>query len=272
MSARAGTLVAATAVTILSVAAEPVPERARPPEPAPLPGHAALVEPRQCCPYYPYDGSLTFVRIRTASPYGGSRRWGGWGGWAHDYPDADINISAILRELTLFDTREHPTGGNVLTFDDPRLTQFPIAYVSEPDEWRVTESEAEGLRNYLLKGGLVIFDDFFAHEMANLVYQMGVVFPELRFLPIEETHPVWDSFYRLEPLSIYLEGPRKYGTPNFLGLFENNNRNGRLLAIANAGADIGDLWEWAAEGWYPVDPTSEAFRIGVNYFIYAVTH
>ena len=63
-----------------------------------------------------------------------------------------------------------------------------------------------------------------------------------------------------------------YGTPNFLGLFENNDRNGRLLAIANAGADIGDLWEWAAEGWYPVDPTSEAFRIGVNYFIYAVTH
>lgn len=235
----------------------------------PAPEPTATLGAGQCCPYYPYDGSLTFVRIRTASPYGG---WRGWGGWAHDYPDADINMSAILRELTHFDTRELPAGGNVLTFDDPRLPQFPIAYVSEPDEWRVTESEAAGLRDYLLKGGLVIFDDFFAHEMANLVYQMGVVFPELRFLPIEETHPIWDSFYYLEPLAIYLEGPRKYGTPHFLGLFENNDPNGRLLAIANSGADIGDLWEWAAEGWYPVDPTSEAFRIGVNYFIYAVTH
>ena len=185
----------------------------------PLPKHTAPPEPQQCCPYYPYDGSLTFVRIRTAS-YGRS----------------------------------------------------PSPYVSEPDEWRVTESEAEGLRTYLMKGGLVIFDDFFAYEMENLVRQMGLVFPELRFLPIEETHPVWDSFYRIEPLSIYLEGPRKYGTPEFWGLYENNDRNGRLLAIANAGADIGDLWEWAAQGWYPVDPTSEAFRIGVNYFIYAVTH
>ena len=78
--------------------------------------------------------------------------------------------------------------------------------------------------------------------------------------------------YRLEPLTMYLEGPRKYGTPEFWGLFEDNDKSKRLLAIANAGADVGDLWEWAAEGWYPVDPTSEAFRIGVNYFIYAVTH
>ncbi len=172
----------------------------------------------------------------------------------------------------MLDSRERPMGGNVLTFDDPRLMQFPIAYVSEPDEWRVTESEAEGLRAYLMKGGLVIFDDFFTDEMANLVRQMTFVFPELRFLPIQETHPLWDSFYRIEPLSIYLEGPRKYGTPEFWGLYENNDLNGRLLAIANAGADIGDLWEWAAEGWYPVDPTSEAFRIGVNYHIYALTH
>ena len=135
---------------------------------------AARPTPQQCCPYYPYDGSLTFVRIRTAS-YG--RGFRGGGGWAHDYPDADINISAILRELTMLDTRERPMGGNVLTFNDPRLMQFPVAYVSEPDEWRVTESEAEGLRTYLMKGGLVIFDDFFAYEMENLVRQMGFVFP-----------------------------------------------------------------------------------------------
>ena len=255
--AGAGALLAVSVVATLSVAADP------------LPGPTDRPTAQQCCPYYPYDGSLTFVRIRTAS-YG--RGFRGGGGWAHDYPDADINMSAILRELTMLDTRERPMGGNVLTFDDPRLMQFPVAYVSEPDEWRVTESEAEGLRTYLMKGGLVIFDDFFAYEMENLVRQMGFVFPELRFLPIEETHPIWDSFYRLEPLSIYLEGPRKYGTPEFWGLYENNDRNGRLLAIANAGADVGDLWEWAAEGWYPVDPTSEAFRIGVNYFIYAVTH
>ncbi len=222
-----------------------------------------------CCPHYPYEGSLTFVRIQTAS-YRGYR--GYRGGWSHDYPAADVNMSTILRELTLIRTRDLAMGGNVLTFDDPRLMQFPVAYVSEPDEWRVTDSEAEGLRMYLLKGGFVIFDDFFAYEMANLVAQMSFVFPELQFVPLDGTEPIWDSFYRLEPLTVYLEGPRKSGTPEFWGLYEDNDKSKRLLAIANAGADIGDLWEWAAEGWYPVDPTNEAFRIGVNYFIYALTH
>ncbi len=238
---------------------------ARPPLSAPASDPAA----RGCCAYYPYGGELTFVRIQTNSRWGG---FGRFGGWSHDYPAADINMSAILRELTLIRTRELAMGGNVLTFDDPRLMQFPVAYVSEPDEWQVTQSEAEGLRTYLLKGGMVMFDDFFDYEMANLVAQMSRVFPELHFLPLDGTEPIWDSFYRLEPLTMYLEGPRKHGIPQFWGLYEDNDKSNRLLTIANAGADIGDLWEWAAEGWYPVDPTSVAFRIGVNYFIYGVTH
>ena len=77
--------------------------------------------PQGCCAYYPYEGSLTFVRIHTASPYDG---YGRWGGWSHDYPAADLNMSTILRELTDIRTRELRMGGNVLTFDDPRLMQF----------------------------------------------------------------------------------------------------------------------------------------------------
>ncbi|MDH3208670.1 MAG: DUF4159 domain-containing protein [Gemmatimonadota bacterium] len=222
-----------------------------------------------CCAYYPYDGAWTFVRVQTASGYGGFR---GGGGWSHDYPAADINLSTIMRELTLVDARERLMGGNVLTFDDPRLMQFPFAYVSEPDEWRATESEARGLREYLLKGGFVIFDDFFGYEMANLHRQMNVVFPELSYIRLDGTEEIWDTFYRLEAQAIYLQGPNKNGTPEFWGLFEDNDKSKRMLSIANAQADIGDLWEWAAEGWYPVDPTNDAFKMGVNYIVYALTH
>jgi len=222
-----------------------------------------------CCAYYPYDGAWTFVRVQTASAYGGFRYGGGW---SHDYPDADINLSTIMRELTYVDTRERRMGGNVLTFDDPRLMQFPFAYVSEPDEWRVTESEARGLREYLLKGGFVVFDDFFDYEMANLHRQMAYVFPELRFIPLDGSEEIWDTFYRLDATKIYLTGPRKYGTPDFWGLYVDNDKSRRMLAIANAQADIGDLWEWAAQGWYPVDPTNDAFKMGVNYIVYSLTH
>ena len=231
---------------------------------------ASTPEPQGCCAYYPYDGAWTFVRIQTASGYGGGFRYRG--GWSHDYPAADINMSTIMRELTMVDARERGMGGNVLTFDDPRLMQFPFAYVSEPDEWRATESEAVGLREYLLKGGFVIFDDFFGYEMANVHRQMKYVFPELSFIRLDGSEDIWDTFYRLDAPNIYLVGPNKNGTPEFWGLFEDNDKTKRLLALANAQADLGDLWEWAAEGWYPVDPTNDAFKVGVNYIVYALTH
>jgi len=224
---------------------------------------------RQGYPYYPCDGSWTFVRIRTNG--GGFGRRGG-SGWAHDYPDAEINLTQILREITSIRARLVPAGGNVLTFDDPRLLQFPLAYVSEPDEWRVTAAEAEGLRTYLLKGGLVIFDDFFTYEMANLVSQMRQVFPELHFLRLDGSEPLWDTFFGIDPAEIYLTGPNKQGTPEFYGLFLDNDPGRRMLAIAGAGGDIGDLWEWSARGFYAVDPTNQAFQIGVNYVTYALTH
>jgi len=239
----------------------PVPTGAppAPPEPATTPLQY---------PFYPYDGSITFVRIQTRGYYGRGRR----GGWSHDYPDAEINLFRIVDEITSVPVRLAPTGGNVLTFDDPRLTQFPMAYVSEPGDWQTSPEESAALRKYLLRGGFVIFDDFFTFEMDNLRRQMKQAFPELEFQPMDGSEPIWNTYFSIDPLTIDLQGPQKNGTPTFFALYEDNDPIKRLLAIANAGADVGDLWEWAAEGLFPVDPTNVAFQIGVNYLMYALTH
>jgi hypothetical protein len=239
------------------------------PQPAaarPTPLQRREVESAQGYPYYPYDGSWTFVRIQTRG-FGG----GGRGGWSHDYPAAEINFSRILSEITNVPVRLLPAGGNVLTFEDPRLGQFPIAYVSEPGDWQTSPAEAEALRKYLLRGGFVIFDDFFEWEMENLMLQMKRALPELEFLPLDGTEPLWTTFFAVDPLTMNLQGPRKSGIPRFWGLYQNNDKQGRMLAVANAGADIGDFWEWSAEGLYPVDPSNVAFMAGVNYIIYALT-
>jgi len=218
-------------------------------------------------PFYPYDGSITFVRIRTQGYFSRGR-----GGWSHDYPDAEINLFRIVSEISKVPVRLVPTGGNVLTFDDPRLALFPLAYVSEPGDWQTSPREAAALRDYLLRGGFVIFDDFFLREMDNLRTQMKVAFPELDFMPMDGTEPIWSTYFSIDPLKVDLQGPQKNGTPTFYALYEDNDPGKRMLAIANAGADIGDLWEWAAEGLFPVDPTNVAFQIGVNYLMYALTH
>ena len=88
--------------------------------------------------------------------------------------------------------------------------------------------------------------------------------------PCDGSEEIWDSFFLIDPLSVVLEGPRKSGTPRFWGLYEDTDKSRRMLAVA--GADIGDLWEWSDWGYFPVDPTNEAYRTGINYIVYALTH
>ena len=85
--------------------------------------------------------------------------------WNHDFPRAEQNLMAILKELTLIDARTD--GSLILTLDDPRLFQYPIVYMWEPGFWTMTDHEAERFREYLLKGGFAIFDDFEGRQWIN---------------------------------------------------------------------------------------------------------
>ena len=211
-----------------------------------------------------YDGRFAFTRIR----YG--TRTGGNFGWEHDYPQADRNFSAILDYMTHM--RVNLEGSNIFDLDDPRIFQNPVIYFSEPGGWTTDEAEATNLRSYLLKGGFIIFDDFDGEpEWRNLVRQMRVVLPDHDFIPLDVGHPIFHSFFSIKTLDLPHPMARGLG-PVFYGLFEDNDPAGRMMAIANFNNDIGDYWEWSAEGLYGTDATADAYRLGVNYLVYAVTH
>jgi hypothetical protein len=237
---------------------------------------AAEDAPRRQFEHISYDGRFIFARISyeiAGMGWGGRYRIGNGGvPWSHDYPDAEHNFTQILRELTY--VRPYTDGGNILTVDDPRLTKFPVAYMSEPGYWQVNDNEAKALRNYLLKGGFIIFDDFGNgrddRQMYNLMEQMSRVLPELRFLPLDGTEPVFDSFFKIDPGTINLIYNGR--PPEFYGLFENNDKSKRMLAVAGNYGDLGEFWEYSATGWAPVDMSNEAYKVGVNYIIYAMTH
>ena len=243
------------------------------PRPAPAPAQEANI---------PYDGRFTFVRIRTDLSGGrgqprsflpGGRR--GWGQppWAHDYPRAERNLARILTATTFLNTYEG--GSNIITFDDPELHSYPIAYVSEPGWWQMDEAEKEGLRNYLLKGGFVIFDDFGGpRDLANFEAQMLRVLPEGRFYDLSDLDPpptVFDSFFEIANPEA-LAPPYRGAWPQYLGIFEDNDPARRLMVVANYNNDLGDYWEFSDSGWLPIDLTNEAYKFGVNYIIYAMTH
>jgi hypothetical protein len=140
----------------------------------------------------PYDGRFTFVRIKYRG-FGGFTNQGP--GWSHDYPRAESHLMRIMREITsLRPFIESPLaiGGNVMALDDPELMKFPVAYFSEPGYWQPTEAEILGFRNYLQKGGFVIFDDFQGPQhWMNFTYQMNRVLPGARVVPLDASHETY---------------------------------------------------------------------------------
>jgi hypothetical protein len=218
----------------------------------------------------PYDGRFTFVRIRFEPMSSGGGRWGRRDlKWDHDVPRAERNFTKILREIT--GVRPSVEGGNIFTLDDPQLTKFPVAYLSEPGFWTMSEKEVSGLRNYLLKGGFMIIDDFVGPHWMNLEEQFRRALPEARFVRLDVSHPIFDSFFHIKTLSMeqFPYGPQF--EPQYYGIFEDNDPKKRLMVIANYNNDLGDYMEWSDAGFLPIQITNEAYKLGVNYVIYGMT-
>lgn len=211
----------------------------------------------------PYDGRLTFTRIR----YGGGFGFRG-SAWNHDYPDADRNLPLILREVTA--TPVHVDRSNVLDLEDPAIFRQPILYVWEPGYWTITDAGAKNLRDYMLKGGFVIFDDFEADQWINFEAQFRRALPDAVFQRIDATHPIFHAFFDIDRLE--LPHPSVNVVPAYYAVFENNDPTRRMLALANHNSDIAEYWEWSGRGLFPFDMTNDAYKYGVNYFIYGLSH
>ena len=218
----------------------------------------------------PYDGRFTFYRIRFEPLGGESRGWRVDRKWDHDVPRAEIHFMKILRELSTL--RPYMEGGNILTLDDPELFKYPIAYLSEPGFWTMTDKEAESLRSYLRKGGFLIVDDFVGPHWTNFEERMRQVLPQGRLVELDASHPIFDSFFHIKSLEGFTHP--YFGNPQskFYAVFEDNDPAKRIMVIANYNNDLGDYMEWSDEGFLPVPLTNEAYKLAVNYVMYAMTH
>ena len=214
-----------------------------------------------------YDGQLTFVRLRWNSGFG---RGGFGAAWNHDLPRAEQHLSMIVRELSLVDMRTE--GSKILMLDDPELFKYPIAFMWEPGFWNLTDEEASAFRAYLTKGGFAVFEDFDgAQQWAHFEAQMRRVLPEGRLVRLDRTHPIFDSFFRVKDIDAIVH-PMTGIRPSYYGIFENNTPAGRLMVVANYDNDVPEYWEWSGQGLYPFDTSNEAYKLGVNYLIYGLTH
>ncbi len=237
-------------------------------------GQRRADDPRFMAHNVPYDARVTFVRLAFNPSRARMGRAGGGGWfdgidyfWDHDYPRADQHLTTIVRELT---TMRPPDGSNVLWIGSPEIFRYPIGYVSEPGWWTQTDEEAANLGAFLRKGGFLIFDDFEGgFALGNLERELQRVLPGARLVEIPAAHAIFHSFFEIDPTK--MESPYRV-QPYFLGVFEDNDPAKRLMLIANYNNDIGESWEWSDQGVIPIDITNEAYKLGINYLVYALTH
>ena len=216
-----------------------------------------------------YDGRFTIVRLRWKSDGGFTRR-GFSAAWNHDYPRAEQHLARIIKSLTALDIRTDDS--LILTLDDPALFDHAIAFMWEPGFWNLTDREAAAFRAWLLKGGFAVFEDFDgAAQWNHYEAQMRRVLPQARFVKLDNAHRIFDSFFAIRDIDAIVH-PMSGIRPSYYGIYEDNDPSKRLMVVANYDNDAPEYWEWSGEGIYPFDASNEAYKLGVNYVIYGLTH
>jgi hypothetical protein len=220
-----------------------------------------------------YDGAFTFARLKYVSGPGGYY-YRGLPAWAHGYASAERNLMSIMHEVSYLAPRIDET--SVVALDDPELCRYPLTYMTEAGYWTMTDQEAAGFRAYLEKGGFVIFDDFRGDFRGgggweNFEANMTRVLPGARFADMDASHPIFHAFFEIDSFDII---PQYYdqGRPMLRGLFEGNDPGRRLMAIVNYNTDVSNFWEFSGTGLRPIDESNQAYKLGVNYIIYGMTH
>jgi len=221
----------------------------------------------------PYDGRLTFARIRYTTGPGGYY-YNGLPAWAHGYPRAERDLMNIVAEVS--DVSLTLDRSEVVALDDSSLFKYPVAYMTEAGFWVMTDKEALALRAYLQKGGFLILDDFRDNfrgggGWSNFAANMARVLPERRIIDLDVSQRVFHSFFEIDSFDIV----RQYydrGQPVFRGIFEDDDPTKRMMVMINFNTDVANYWEFSATGATPVSESNEAYKLGVNYLIYGMTH
>ena len=222
---------------------------------------------------------FTFARIQ----YDG-RGWTPDARWNNDYPDADLNFSYRLQQLT---SMEVDPNGVVVRLDDPKLFDYPFAFMIGVTGIDFSEGESAALRAYLLNGGFLMVDDFWTPaEWRHIEAQMKTVFPELTASELPPSHPIFHLVYELKgpircpSINAWKQGytfeywhgdPEGDEDPHFMGY---HDKNGRLMAVFCMNNDICDGWEREGENHEFFELFSErvSYPLGINIVIYALTH
>jgi hypothetical protein len=236
----------------------------------------------------------TRARLRYPDIYGypfrslmmrGGRPFPGY--WTMDYPRSDRHLLEGVRRLTRIDSRSVEQVVDLEGSDD--IFNWPIVYGVEVGHWLLPDDQAKQFREYLLRGGFFMCDDFHGAEASSqsevnewgvFTESMSKVFPDRQIEDIPDNDPIFHTIYDLHerfqvPGALYFETGLTYEkgqtgkTPHWRCIRDDK---GRIMVAICHNMDLGDAWEHSDEARYQEKWASLAYRIAMNYFVYDLTH
>jgi Domain of unknown function (DUF4159) len=228
------------------------------------------------------DGyEFVFARLQ----YGSNSYGRGNGAWSTDYPNADYKFMLGIERLTnirirlprsLYASEDYV----YVPPSDDRIYDYPLLYAVEVGNWYLDDKDAAMLREYVERGGFLVVDDFWGtRQFADFNGQLAKIFPDREVEDIPLDHPVFHSFYDIDELVQVpnISNARRGGPtweqdlrdPYALAIFDDDRRP---MVMINFNTDLGDAWEWADDPTYPHFYSGFAYRMGINFIVYAMTH
>jgi len=205
---------------------------------------------------------------------------GGGGSWATDYPASDCKFMWGVERLSgvrVYDRTPHS-----VAIMDPELFKYPYLYVVEPGRGMdLSKEEALQLREFMLRGGFMHWDDFWGlNALANVEFQFRKIFPEYSLKQLDMKEQIFHTFFDVDKVvQIPNVSNGCSGGPTYESrddtearIFGLSDDKGRMMAVITYNSDLGDAWEWMDNPCYPEAYSSQAYRMGLNFIVYSMSH
>jgi hypothetical protein len=217
------------------------------------------------------EKEFVFARLRYRSPFDGRFR----SRWGTDANKSDRLFMMGLRRLSRVDTRSVE---EVVDVDSDEMFNFPWLYAVSTGTWSISPTQAARLHQFFERGGTLMTDDFHG-EPEWRVFMQGIerMYPGAQAEEIENGDPIFHTVFDLSE-RVQISGfqiirgipyERNGFVPHWRAI---RDSRGRIVVMACFNMDVGDAWEWSDYPPYPEKLANLAYRLGVNYVTYSLTH
>ncbi|MEJ6736977.1 MAG: DUF4159 domain-containing protein [Flavobacteriales bacterium] len=161
-------------------------------------------------------------------------KYNGGGDW---YANLETSLPNLINYCNKNLNTNINTEQAIVDVGSKEIFNYPFLHITGHGNIILNDDEAENLRNYLMSGGFLHISDNYGMDKF-LRPQMKKVFPELEFVELPYSHPIYHQNYDFNKGLPKIHEHDEKPTQGFGLIYE-----GKLVCFYDFECDLGDGWE-----------------------------